>query len=224
MQGLTKGIEGFRIAFAPNLGGAEVDPDVARLVRQAVKVLKDQGAKVEEADPGLGNPVDTFRTLWWSGVRALFNAMPEEKRAQADPELLDVYRQSRAISLDDLYVALAKRADFGSRMRQFMDRFDLLVTPTMPITAFDVGMLAPRRDETGKWVDWTPFTYPFNLSQHPACSVPCGFARNGLPVGLQIVGRMYDDATVLRAAFAYEQAQAWRKMHAPVGQAAQPAA
>ncbi len=223
-QGLTKGIEGFRIAFAPAFGGAEVDADVARLVRQAVKVLKDQGAKVEEIDPGLGNPVETFRTLWWSGVRALFNPMPEDRRRTADPELLDVYEQSKAITLDDLYAALAKRADFGSRMRQFMDRYDLLVTPTMPITAFEVGKLAPRRDETGKWVDWTPFTYPFNLTQQPACSAPCGFARNGLPVGLQIVGRMYDDASVLRAAYAYEQAQPWRKMHAPIGQIGKSAA
>jgi aspartyl-tRNA(Asn)/glutamyl-tRNA(Gln) amidotransferase subunit A len=187
-------------------------------VRQAVKVLKEQGARVEEADPGLGNPMETFRTLWWSGVRALFTPMSDEKRKAADPELRDVYEQSKAITLDDLYVALARRAEFGSKMRQFMDRYDLLVTPTMPITAFEVGKLAPRRDETGKWVDWTPFTYPFNLTQQPACSVPCGFARNGLPVGLQIVGRMYDDATVLRAAFAYEQAQPWRKMHAPIGQ------
>ncbi|MFO1090983.1 MAG: amidase [Hyphomicrobiales bacterium] len=215
-QGLTKGIEGFRVAFAPTFGGAEVDPEIGRLVRQAVKVLKDLGAKVEETDPGLGNPVDTFRTIWWSGVRALLGAMPAEKRALVDPDLQDVYRQAQAFTIDDLQAALIRRAEYGSKIRQFMAGFDLLVTPTLPIPAFEVGMVAPKVDGTGKWVDWTPFTYPFNLTLQPACSVPCGFTKAGLPAGLQIVGRMYDDVSVLRAAYAYEQAQPWRKMHPPL--------
>jgi len=84
-------------------------------------------------------------------------------------------------------------------MRQFMTRFDALITPTMPISAFTAGQLQPGpADTVGKWVNWTPFTYPFNLTQQPAASVPCGVAPNGLPIGLQIVGRMFDDQTVLR--------------------------
>ena len=89
----------------------------------------------------------------------------------------------------------------GAALRQFMARFDLLVTPTLPIPAFETGKLAPKFDDNGKWVNWTPFTYPFNMSQQPAASICCGFTRQGLPVGLQLVGRMFDDHTVLRAAF-----------------------
>ena len=97
-------------------------------------------------------------------------------------------------------------------MRVFMERYDLLLTPTLPIPAFDAGRLSPAdTDGTAKWVNWTPFSYPFNLTQQPAASVPCGFTKAGLPAGLHIIGRMFDDATVLRAAYAYEQATVWRK-------------
>ena len=80
----------------------------------------------------------------------------------------------------------------------------------MPITAFDAGKLSPAdTDGTGKWVNWTPFTYPFNLTQQPAASVPCGFTADGLPAGLHVVGRMFYDQTVLAACHAYEQATEW---------------
>ena len=80
---------------------------------------------------------------------------------------------------------------------------------SLPVAAFAAGRLAPGDDGTGKWVNWTPFSYPFNLTQQPAASVPCGFTKAGLPAGLHIVGRMFDDAAVLGAAFAYERATAW---------------
>ena len=98
---------------------------------------------------------------------------------------------------------------WASQMRQFMEKYDLLLTPTLPIPAFAVGKLSPVDDGTGKWVNWTPYSYPFNLTQQPAASVPCGFTKAGLPAGLHVVGRMFDDVTVLRACHAYEQATEW---------------
>jgi aspartyl-tRNA(Asn)/glutamyl-tRNA(Gln) amidotransferase subunit A len=84
------------------------------------------------------------------------------------------------------------------------------LTPTLPIAAFDAGRLFPKgQDDTAKWVNWTPFSYPFNLTQQPAASVPCGFTAAGLPAGLHVIGRMFDDATVLRVCQAYEQSTAW---------------
>jgi aspartyl-tRNA(Asn)/glutamyl-tRNA(Gln) amidotransferase subunit A len=106
--------------------------------------------------------------------------------------------------------AIRQRGLLGTQMRLFMEKYDLLVTPTLPIPAFEVGRLSPADvDQTGKWVNWTPFSYPFNLTQQPAASVPCGFTKAGLPVGLHIVGRMFADMTVLRAAKAYEAATDW---------------
>ena len=104
------------------------------------------------------------------------------------------------------------RGALGVQMRQFMQKYDLLVTPTLPIPAFGAGKLSPVDDDgTGKWVNWTPFSYPFNLTQQPAASVPCGFTKAGLPIGLHVIGRMFDDESVLRAAHAYEQASGWTK-------------
>lgn len=208
---LNKGVNGLRIAFSAKLGHATVDPEIARLVKAAVKQLASLGAHVEEMDPRFDDPAPCFRTLWWSGARAALGKLPPEKKALLDPGLADVVEQSLALSLDDYLDAVKARAALGAHMRQFMEKFDLLVTPTLPIPAFEAGKLSPVDDGTGKWVNWTPFSYPFNLTQQPAASVPCGFTKAGLPAGLHIIGRMFDDVTVLRAAQAYEQATEWRK-------------
>ncbi|MBI3672001.1 MAG: amidase [Rhizobiales bacterium] len=212
LRKLGKGVKGLRVAFSPRLGQAEVDPEIARLVAKAVKMLGSLGAHVEPVDPGFADPAPCFRTLWWSGARALLGKLPEEKLKLLDPGLADVVEQSRAITLDDYLDAVKARGLLGSDMRRFMEDYDLLVTPTLPITAFEAGKLSPAdNDGTGKWVNWTPFSYPFNLTQQPAASVPCGFTKAGLPAGLHIVGRMFDDVTVLRAAQAYEQATDWKE-------------
>ncbi|MGH6854899.1 MAG: amidase family protein, partial [Aestuariivirga sp.] len=133
-----------------------------------------------------------------------------------DPMLADVLRQSMSIGLDDYLDAMKERAALGSHMRTFMERYDLLVTPTLPIQAFTAGKLSPVDDGKGKWVNWTPFSYPFNLTQQPAASVPCGFTESGLPAGLHVVGRMFDDATVLRACHAYEREAGWTAKRPPL--------
>ncbi len=196
---LGKRLKGLKIAFSPALGYADVDPEIATLVRQAVKVLEELGATVEEKDPGFADPAPTFRTLWWAGARALLGKLPAAKRKLLDPALADVIEQARSITLDDYQDAVRERGLLGSQMRQFMEGYDLLVTPSLPIPAFEAGKLAPSDpDKTGKWVNWTPFSYPFNLTQQPAASVPCGFTAKGLPAGLHIVGRMFDDRGVAR--------------------------
>jgi aspartyl-tRNA(Asn)/glutamyl-tRNA(Gln) amidotransferase subunit A len=217
LRKLDRGVKGLRIAYSPRLGYVDVDPEIAGLVHKAVKRLAELGAEVEEIDPGFDDPAACFRTLWWAGARSLLGKLPQEKMARLDPALADVVDQSRAISLDDYQDAVRTRGMLGIHMRKFMECYDLLVTPTLPIPAFEAGKLAPDRpDKSGKWLNWTPFSYPFNLTQQPAASVPCGFTKSGLPAGLQIVGRMFDDATVLRASFAYEQATGWHK-HQPPG-------
>ena len=174
-------------------------------------MLGDLGARVEKIDPGFDDPAPYFRVLWWSGTRALLGRLPKEKKALLDPALADVVEQSMAISLDDYLDAVKARGALGTHMRRFMEDYDLLVTPSLPIPAFAAGKLAPVDDGTGKWVNWTPFTYPFNLTQQPAASVPCGFTKAALPAGLHLIGRMFDDATVLRACHAYEQAAKWHE-------------
>ena len=101
-------------------------------------------------------------------------------------------------------------------MGAFHRRFDLLVTPTLPVAAFGAGREVPDGWPQRRWMSWTPFTYPFNLTQQPAVSVPCGLTAAGLPVGLQIVGPRGADALVLRAAHAYETAAPFHHHHPPL--------
>ena len=216
-QGLSDGIKGARIAYSPRLGFVEkIDPEVETLVATAVKQFSDLGAIVEEADPAIGNPSDTFQTLWWSGAHFLLGELPEEKKALLDPGLREVVDQAANISTRDYLNAVKAREGIGTTMCQFMGRYDFLITPTLAVPAFDVGRIAPDGYEGRQWMEWTPFSYPINLTQQPAASINCGFTRDGLPVGLQIVGRMFDDAGVLRAARAFERVEPAATKRAPI--------
>ena len=200
------GIKGLRVAYSPTLGYVDVDPEVAQAVRRAVGVMADLGAEVTEVDPGFDDPAELFATLWWVGARNALGHIPREGWGRLDPGLAAVLDQASHISLDTYIAAQNGRGAFGARMRQFMLGYDLLVTPTMPIAAFAAGQLSPGPLGPQAWVNWTPFSYPFNLTQQPASSVNCGFTAAGLPIGLQIVGPMFDDAAVLRASAALEAA------------------
>jgi aspartyl-tRNA(Asn)/glutamyl-tRNA(Gln) amidotransferase subunit A len=100
--------------------------------------------------------------------------------------------------------AVTKRGALGVHMNAFHEKYDLLLTPTLPLPAFKAGQEMASVMKEKRWTDWTPFTYPFNLTQQPAATIPCGLTKKGLPVGLQIVGPRYNDALVLRAARAFE--------------------
>jgi aspartyl-tRNA(Asn)/glutamyl-tRNA(Gln) amidotransferase subunit A len=203
--GLDQGISDLRIAYSPALGYAEVDAEVAAIVRKAIDVFTDLGAKVEQKDPGFENPDAIFRTHWFAPAASLINSLPAEKRKLVDPGLLEVAEQGAKISAAEILDAQMKRGALGAHMNLFHRDYDLLVTPTLAVTAFDVGQECPPGKK--RWIDWTPFSYPFNLTQQPAASIPCGMTKAGLPVGLHLVGPRYADALVLRAARAFESAR-----------------
>jgi len=203
--GLEHGVRGLRIAYSPDLGYAKVDADVAKLVRNAMKVFTDLGAKVEERNPGFENPDPIFRTHWFSGAAFLLKGIPKEKHGLIDPGLRDVAAQGEKITAHELMDAQMKRGALGAHMNLFHRDFDLLVTPTLSVPAFDAGKEFP--EGVKRWIDWTPFSFPFNLTQQPAASIPCGLTPAGLPVGLHIVGPRYADALVLRASRAFETAR-----------------
>lgn len=208
-RAISRGIKGLRIAYSPDLGHAAVDAEVAASVRVAAEVLAELGAEVTEDGPGLGDPVDLFNTHWQSGAYGALRNLSAAQKADLDPGLADILDKAEQISLGQYMDAMRARAQFGSDMKGFMADYDALITPTLAVPAFGVGRTVPEGwDETttNGWIAWTPFSYPFNLTQQPACSIPCGFTAGGLPVGLQIVGRMFDDVTVLRIAAAYEEA------------------
>ena len=204
--GLEDGVEGLRIAFSPELGYAAVDPEVAGLVAKAAFAFAALGAHVELRDPGFADPRATFDVLWSSGATRAVAGLGDGAAIGIDPGLAQVAETGRGHSALDYVTAIGERDALAIAMSRFHEDWDLLLTPAMPLAAFEAGREVPDGSEDPRWPGWTPFTYPFNLTQQPAATVPCGFTSEGLPAGLQIVGPRYADALVLRAARAYEAA------------------
>ncbi|MDE0942226.1 MAG: amidase [Alphaproteobacteria bacterium] len=208
-DGLDDGIAGLRIAYSPDLGYAKVDPEVARIVEDAVSAFSDLGAHVERQDPGFANPKAMFKTHWWAGAAGAFAHLGAEKMAMLEPEFAQIVAEGAELSILDYMRAMEGRSALCLHMREFHRTYDLLLTPALAVPAFNVGRLQPPGSDPDDtfWMDWTPFSFPFNLTQQPACSIPCGFTEDGLPVGLQIVADSFREDLVLRAAQAFETAR-----------------
>lgn len=207
---------GTRVAYSPDLGFVDVDPEVARLVRAAVDVLVDLGADVQEVTPGFEDPVAAFDVLWSSGAAKVVEPYGPSALERVDPGLRRCVERGRQVSASDYLDAVAVRMALGRRMGELHRHYDVLVTPTMPIPAFPLGADVPPGWNGAEWTSWTPFTYPFNMTQQPALSVPCGLTPDGLPAGLQIVGARFGDATVLRVGEAYQRATEWHRLVPPM--------
>jgi aspartyl-tRNA(Asn)/glutamyl-tRNA(Gln) amidotransferase subunit A len=218
-QGLNDGIAGLRIAYSPTLGYVDIDDDVAQSVGEGVKTLKSLGAEVVEVDPGVPDPADILDTLWAGAMAGYFYGRLDQVAELIDQGLLATVKRTGHLTAAELANAQQRRNTYYTGMREFMRDYDLLVTPSMPSTAFTAGL-----DEPDGWqrktiapLDWTPFTFPFNITGQPAATLPVGFDRQGLPIGLQLVGRWRDDPTVLRASRAFERAQPWAGLRPPIG-------
>lgn len=199
---LERGVQGLRIAFSPRLGYSEVDPHIAARVAAAVSVLEQAGAIVEEVDPGIEDPFPVFRTLWFAAAAHLVANLPEHRRALVEPGLAEVAAQGASLSVVEYMGALEAREALGRKLALFHQSHDLLITPTTartaPLADDDAGLVARPIP--------SPFTYPFNLTQQPAASIPVGLTPEGLPVGLQLIAAKYRDDLVLRAARVLETA------------------
>lgn len=207
---LTEGVKGLRIAYSPSFGGqVAVRPAVASAVRRAVGALAGLGAYIEESDPDIADPVEAFHTLWFSGAARLLQPLAARQREELDPGLREIAGRGARYSALEYLAAVDVRMALGRRMGRFHTSYDLLVTPTLPITAFEAGAEVPAGSGHRRWTGWTPFTYPFNMTQQPAATVPCGVDEEGLPIGVQLIGARHADALVLRAAHAlYESGAA----------------
>ena len=205
---LTGGMKGKRIAYSKRLGYVtKIVPEVEALVEQAAKRFAAMGAEVVEIDPpgGDAGPDLPHAVVGGRGLSARRSAGREEGAARNGRCARWPKRARRSRSRITSPPTQARGA-YGAAMRGFMEDYDFLLTPATATPAFDVGKLTPLDDDGNAWMAWTPYSFPFNLTQQPAASINCGFTSDGLPVGLQIVGRMFDDAGVLMASAAYEAA------------------
>src|SRR5271167_3740071 len=210
-DGLDGGVKGWRIAFSPNLGYARVDGEVAGAVAAAARQFEALGAIVEQVDKVFESPRDALFTLWAAGLASVMRTFPDERKRSSDPGLLATAAAGETLSAVDWVDADRVRNALGRTMGAFHQRYDLLLTPTMPIPALPAGQDLNDPVTERHWIDWSPFSYPFNMTRQPAASIPCGLTAAGLPIGLQIVGPLYADARVLRAARAFETTQPERR-------------
>lgn len=196
-------LSGLRIAFSSDLGFGTNNPAVEQKVRDTLDVFAGLGAGVDEVELALSDPVWAYHVLWFSGAAVVVAAHGEGAAEKIDPGLAEALERHSGFSAGDFIDATTLRMDLGRRMGLFHEDYDLLITPAMPDVAFAAGVDVPAGGQDPDWTSWTPYTYPFNLTQQPAITVPCGFV-DGLPVGVQIVGPRHGDQRVLQAAHAFE--------------------
>jgi aspartyl-tRNA(Asn)/glutamyl-tRNA(Gln) amidotransferase subunit A len=211
-------LTGLRIAWTPDLGYAPIVPEVRSATEAAAKRFVELGCNFEETHPGLADPWPIVNMIWASGMAAVNRERLPHDAGKFDPGLLAVIEEGLTISAAELASAYLQRSAYFQAWRTFMEQYDLVLTPTLPCTAFPVGQDHPGSIDghATTYLGWTKFTYPFNVTGQPAATVPCGFDSNGLPIGLQIVGRYRDDVTVLRAAAAFEQLAPWAQLRPSV--------
>ena len=214
---IGRGVRGLKIALSVDLGGSAVDRQVVEKVQSAAQFFEEQGAAVEEFDFKADDPEEQFRTFFnffCARGYVAYGALADE--AESRDRLTDYFRQclehGRSLSAADFISALNKIGRYRSYVSAFFDRYDLLLTPTTAVSAFPIGQ--PPVEIDGRpcphpnW-DFFPFTHLFNLTGNPAASVPCGFSEDGLPIGLQIVGRLGDEERIIAASAAFEEGRPW---------------
>jgi aspartyl-tRNA(Asn)/glutamyl-tRNA(Gln) amidotransferase subunit A len=208
-------LKGLRVVWSSDLGYAPVDDEVRQIAEAAAKRFADLGCTLEEANPVWDDPYDFHQVLYEVGVGTRIAERAIEHPEWIEATMMLMLGGAHSRSAIDYHNAIMQRTVFYNQARTWFEDVDLLLTPQMPVGAWSheaginegpktIGGKAPR-----SMFDRLHFTYPFNLTNQPAATVPCGFTSEGLPVGLQIVGKWHADATVLRAAACFEVAQPW---------------
>jgi aspartyl-tRNA(Asn)/glutamyl-tRNA(Gln) amidotransferase subunit A len=199
-------VQTLRIGFSADLGVAAVSDEVARVVGEAVEALRAAGVAVDDAEVPLREGSADMAQVWSGVLAAELAGLGETAEAALSPGLRAVLRRGRGLGAVELLRAATRaREGVAPALARFHAGHDVLVTPTVPITAFDAGRQVPegvRTPEGGEvsWIAWTPLTWPFNLTGQPAVTVPVGVDREGLPVGAQVVARRGHDEDALAVA------------------------
>jgi len=212
---LQEGIAGVRIAYSPDYGYADVDPQIAAAVARAIDVLADAGASVEEVPQPFADPRADFCTIWDGMLSMALWDVPGDQLEDSDPGLVATLERGRTLSAHDYLVAEGVRVSIAADLERLFATYDLLISPQMPTVALPVGTDVWDPATQDHWTQWTPFTYPHNLSRNPAASVPVGLTAEGLPMAMQIVGRHFEDRLVMRASASYEARQPFPVWSAP---------
>jgi aspartyl-tRNA(Asn)/glutamyl-tRNA(Gln) amidotransferase subunit A len=206
-----------RIGWTPDLGYAAVEPQVSKTLTQAVSAFREIGWEIEEATPGFSDPFEMFTTTVRAENYVVAGELLAEHGQLFDPAQRAFVQVSAGITALDYLRAERERAKLCAQLATFFEKYDLLITPTVPLPPFTIGSrikaIAGRKIHV---LGWMVFTYPFNLTGNPAASIPCGWTGDGLPIGMQIIGRRFADAVVLQASAAFEEVRPWIQKRPPL--------
>ncbi|MBT5570057.1 MAG: amidase [Alphaproteobacteria bacterium] len=201
-------VEGLRVAWSPTLGYARPNADVVAVVEAAVRKFEDAGAIVEQVDDVFeADPADLWTAEFYAGVGIKLRDFLENKRDMLDPAVANILEPALDQDMQDYYTKVFSRYALRDRMTELFTRYDVLLSPVLPVSSLEVGKNIPDTHADRNLVSWVYYTYPFNLTGQPAGAVCAGLSADGMPVGLQAVGRYLDEATVVRAMAFVERMQ-----------------
>lgn len=212
-------VKGMRIAWSPTLGYAWADPEVIAISEVAARTFEKLGCEVDLVENVFDeDPVEIWSSEFYAGIATRLKPLLERSPQLLDPAVIDIVQLALKQTLEHYYTNVFKRYDFREKTRQFFEKYDLLLSPTLPVPAFDVNRNLPVELEKSdrNVVSWVYYTYPFNLTGQPAASIPAGFTKSKLPVGLQMVARTHQEVDIFRAAAAYEQVRPWAHERPPI--------
>jgi aspartyl-tRNA(Asn)/glutamyl-tRNA(Gln) amidotransferase subunit A len=208
---LGEGVKGLRVGWSLDLGGLQVDPEAGQIARRAALAFQELGCVVEEAKVSLPDTREMIHLMWNAHYAGNYATFLDEFRSRMDPGLVAALEDGRRYTAEAYVAMRGRKHSYCDAVRAIFDTYDLLLTPTVSVAAFEVGRLNPVGfpQHAWDWFPWAGFSYPFNFTGQPAATVPAGFTASGMPVGLQIVGRRLADLQVLQASAAFEQARPW---------------
>ncbi len=208
MSACDRSVEGMRVAWSPTLGYARPNDDVRAVVEAAVKKFEDAGAVVEQVDDVFeGDPADLWTAEFYAGVGIKLRDFLENKRDLLDPAVADILEPALGQEMQDYYSKVFERYALRDRMAALFTKYDVLLSPVIPVSSLDVGQNIPDTHADRNLVSWVYYTYPFNLTGQPAGAVCAGLSPDGMPVGMQAVGRYLDEPSVVRALAFVERMQ-----------------
>jgi amidase/aspartyl-tRNA(Asn)/glutamyl-tRNA(Gln) amidotransferase subunit A len=199
-------LKGKRIGYwrMPCVG--QVQSQVAAIINGVVAEFEDLGAVVTEIRlPFQEELLEIFNRHWCVGAANRLSVIDPAKHRDLDPGFVNAARIGESYTSVERIAAEVRRSQYGAAMDRLLSEFDFIVSPTVPVQPFEAGSNIPHGSGAKSWPEWSSFSFPINLSQQPACSVPCGLSEDGLPIGLQIIGARGDDSSVLSVAMTYEQ-------------------
>ena len=215
LKRLSRHFKKVRIAWSRDLGGLPMDPRVTQVLESQKSVFKDLGCVIEDAEPDFTGATEAFETLRALGFLHRYGALLKERRKDLKDTVIWNIEQGLALTPEKVARAVTLRAGLFQRMRSFLEKHEFFICPVNQLPPYPIEVEWPREVagvKMGNYLDWMKSCYYITVTSHPAISVPAGFTREGLPVGIQIVGRYRDDFGVLQLAHAFEEAtRVWKQ-------------